>query len=501
MRTPQTFVKEYTGKAIAYDGPKYGVQCVGGFKVGCVYIGIPTQPCPNDWAESYWTCKNADGSINQNTKEWQEKYFDLIRDYREFRNGDWVVWPSGSKSHPLSHIAMYYNGQQFGQRQYEDNRAFCLKDTDFSDASGALRPKAWVKEEVPYGYSKLIRSGIEAHVYRGNKAAGYSLHVLSADGENALKDITEFDTNEVVKAAVVNAGYFQMLEGQADPVGRHYGVEQDAAAGNTYTQAPKQSGILAFYEDKQGNCEYCTADQYFGKADEVNFAITPYAVRIHEGKKVFGRSVNYGDKDDIPNTQTAAVKFSIGDWAVAVFPDKICPRDTVTFFDNFSGVEELILMDSGGSSQMLAWNNSKRAMEKKLYTERKLPNVLIIAKIEKTEKEPVAEDLEPVEEPIIIPEEPEEPEAQPEDPEKEEEKEMSEVVKDPDWKDPEPKTNVIVERIASLLSVKSILTIALTFIFGHLVMNQMEVPEFFTEIYKIVILFFFGYQSGKASKG
>lgn len=366
---------------------------------------------------------------------------------------------------------------------------------------GALRLKAWAGEELPYGYSKLIRSGIEAHVYRGNKATGYSLHVLSADGENALKDITEYDTNEVVKAAVVNAGYFQMQEGQADPVGRHYGVEQDAAAGNTYTQAPKQSGILAYYETKEGDCQYCSTDQYFGKADEVNFAITPYAVRIHEGKKVFDRSVNYGDKDDIPNTQTAAVKFDNGDWAVAVFPGKICPRDTVTFFDHFIGVQELILMDSGGSTQMLAWNNAKKAMEKKLYTGRKLPNVLIIAKIEKTEKEPVAEDLEPVEEPIIIPEVPEEPEVQPEEPEKEEEKEMSEVVKDPDWKDPEPKTNVIVERIASLLSVKSILTIALTFIFGHLVMNQMEVPEFFTEIYKIVILFFFGYQSGKASKG
>ena len=500
--TPSEYVTLMIGKIIDYD-KAYGAQCVDAKKDCDSRMGVPVVACPNNWAESYWTCLDGKGHEVSSVKKWQDTYHIKITDPSKFKDGDWVIWKRGSKSHPLSHIAMYYQGKAFGENQ-GGNGGYTLKATDFTDAAGALRYKKWAGEQLPYGYSKLIRSGIEAHVYRGNKAAGYSLHVLSADGENALKDITEFDTNEVVKTAVVNAGYFQMQEGQADPVGRHYGVEQDAAAGNTYTQAPKQSGILAFYEDKQGNCEYCTGDQYFGKADEVNFAITPYAVRIHEGKKVFGRSVNYGDKDDEKNEQTAAVKFDNGDWAVAVFPGKICPRDTVTFFDHFTGVQELILMDSGGSSQMLAWNNAKKAMEKKLYTKRELPNVLIIAKIEKTEKEPVAEDLEPVEEPIIIPETPEESDVQPEEPVKEEEpmeKENAEITPVQEWKDPEPETNIIAERIASLLSVKSILTIALTFIFGYLVMNQLEVPEFFTDIYKIVILFFFGYQTGKASKG
>ena len=105
MRTPDSFVQEYTGKAIAYDGPKYGVQCVGGFKVGCVYLNIPVVACPNDWAESYWTCKNGNGVVIQSVKDWQTTYFELIDDYRKFKNGDWVVWPKGSKSHPLSHSA------------------------------------------------------------------------------------------------------------------------------------------------------------------------------------------------------------------------------------------------------------------------------------------------------------------------------------------------------------------------------------------------------------
>ena len=487
MLTVTQFIQSYTGWAKDVDGAA-GVQCVDLAKEHARLAGDPNYASPiggDGYADNIW----------YNRKRWATWYKEVNK-ADGFKDGDMVIFPKkerGGWTHPDSHVCFYYQGKEFGTNQGQ--KPACLKSTDWSDALGALRLKEWDGEQLPYGYSKLIRSGITALVYRGNKAAGYSLHVLSADGETALKDITEFDTSEVVKAAVVNGGYFQMLNDQPDPVGRHYGVEQDAAAGNSYTQAPKQSGILAYYETKDGDCQYCTGDQYYGKPDEVNFAITPYAIRIHDGKKVFERSVNYGDKDDIPNTQTAAVKFDNGDWAVAVFPDMICPRDTVTFFDNFTGVKELILMDSGGSSQMLAWNNSKKAMEKKLYTERKLPNVLIIAKIEKTEKEPVAEDLEPIEEPVIIPE-PEEPEKEEETP-MEDNKPVEEPKKDEGWVDPEPQTSLISQRIAALLSVKSLLTLTLTGVFSYLVINQIAIPQEFSEVYKVCIYFFFGYSIGK----
>lgn len=485
--TVRQFIEEYTGWSKDVDGAAK-VQCVDLAKEHFRIAGDP------NWRSAIGGDGYAD-NIWYNRQRWA-MWYEFIDKKDGFKDGDMVIFPHadrGGWTHPYSHVCFYYQGKEFGTNQGQ--KKACLKVTDWSDALGALRWKEWAGEFLPYGYTKLIRSGVSALVYRGNSAAGYRLHVLSADGPTALKDIEEFDSDRLQKVAVVNAGYFQMENGKADPIGTHYGVEQDAAAGNTYTQAPKQAGILAFYEDKQGNCGYCTADQYYGSPEEVNFAITPYAVRIHDGKKVFGRSVNYGDKDDIPNTQTAAVKFNNGDWAVAVFPDKICPRDTVTFFDHFSGVQELILMDSGGSTQMRAWNIAAQKMENKLYTERKIPNVLVIAKLNYTEGVPDPADLEPVEEPIIItPAE-----------EKEEDKPMedNEVQIQPEpvegWSDPEPQTNVIVERIAALMSVKSILTLALTFIFGYLVVNQIAVPEFFSEIYKIVILFFFGYQTGKAS--
>lgn len=68
------------------------------------------------------------------------------------------------------------------------------------------------------------------------------------------------------------------------------------------------------------------------------------------------------------------------------------------------------------------------------------------------------------------------------------------------WTDPEPQTSIIKERIAALLSVKSIITLVLTYIFASLVIRQLEIPEFFQEIYKLIIVWFFGYQSGKAEK-
>ena len=105
MKSPQAFVETYTGKLIDNDGA-YGVQCVDGFQTGNVYLSIPTMPTPNNWADGYWTCLDSNGHPSPETEAWVNKYFDRIRDPKDFRNGDWVIWARGSKSHPSSHIAM-----------------------------------------------------------------------------------------------------------------------------------------------------------------------------------------------------------------------------------------------------------------------------------------------------------------------------------------------------------------------------------------------------------
>ena len=64
-----------------------------------------------------------------------------------------------------------------------------------------------------------------------------------------------------------------------------------------------------------------------------------------------------------------------------------------------------------------------------------------------------------------------------------------------DWQDPEEKDSIIVQRIAALLSVKSLITIFLTVIFGLLVLKGEELPDKFVSIYTMCISFFFGNSS------
>ena len=147
-KTPESFYKEYNGKRFnkgkGWNDSYFGYQCVAGFKAFCEWMGIPVILTPNNYANGYWTCANVNGSTNASCKNWQTKYFDKVT--KNFQDGDWVMWSKGSRSHPSSHIAMYYHGKEFGQNQ-GGNGAFCLKATDFSDACGALRPKQWAKAD------------------------------------------------------------------------------------------------------------------------------------------------------------------------------------------------------------------------------------------------------------------------------------------------------------------------------------------------------------------
>lgn len=128
-KTPTNFYNQYNGKAI--DDDSYaGVQCVDAFRVFCKWIGSSAYPTPNGWADGYWYGRSAHADV-----------FDSVP-VGQFKNGDWVIWAKFSKSHESSHIAMYYNGYEFGQNQ-STSRAFTLKKTDFSDALGALRWKGW----------------------------------------------------------------------------------------------------------------------------------------------------------------------------------------------------------------------------------------------------------------------------------------------------------------------------------------------------------------------
>ena len=144
MKTIKEFYEKYNAKQVDDDGA-YGVQCVDLFRVFCREFGVPVKPTPNNWADGYWLSRDALG---------YGKYFDYITDYRKFQDGDVVIWQRGSKSHPSSHIALYYKGMEFGTNQGGD-RSARLKKTDFSDALGALRLKTWNVDKPYTGWKKI----------------------------------------------------------------------------------------------------------------------------------------------------------------------------------------------------------------------------------------------------------------------------------------------------------------------------------------------------------
>lgn len=133
--TPEQFYAETLGKVIDYDGA-YGAQCVDAFRYWGTMNSVPIPPTPNNWADGFWYSRDALGF---------GKWFVYVTD-GNYRTGDWVIWGRGSKSHPSSHIAMWYHGQEYGENQ-GGTGGFSLKPTDFSDALGGLRWKGYIMED------------------------------------------------------------------------------------------------------------------------------------------------------------------------------------------------------------------------------------------------------------------------------------------------------------------------------------------------------------------
>lgn len=354
-KTPTEFYQTYNGRAI--DDDSYaGVQCVDAFRVFCKWIGSSAYPTPNGWADGYWYGRSAHADV-----------FDSVP-VGQFKNGDWVIWAQGSKSHESSHIAMYYNGYEFGQNQ-STSRAFTLKSTNFSDALGALRWKGFenMSIELKEGLQDITYNGV---LYKVVKAeAGYGLRLISAGDSMTVKDITQIDSDKLDVRAKVNASYFDMSNTSAN--GTHYGVEQS----ETLDDCPKNSGYLVFAEKNDGTIVECSASDYWLTKKDVVFGVTPYSCRIHNGTLVYDRSTAYGDKDNTKNSQTAVFKIADGRWCLAVTAtgQTCCPRD-ITAMAQACGATECIIMDSGGSTQMFAYLN------KVVYTGRKIANVLALAK-------------------------------------------------------------------------------------------------------------------------
>lgn len=243
------------------------------------------------------------------------------------------------------------------------------------------------------GFQSLTYSGANLKVYKGYDKFK-KLFMLSALGnEKATQDIRKFDHSNLLIMADANCNYFEMAS--KTEYGQHYGVEQsigDDVHTSGHDLAPKNSAYEVFYELKNGECGRCTANDYWYSKDDVNFACTPYATVVFNHVACNHRSSAFGNKDNYANSQTMFMKIKDA-WCIVCTGSKVLPK----LMQNFAldcNADYAFLVDSGGSTQMMAYINGK--WTDVIYTGRHIPNVLALgAEKDSNPVEPTPEPTEP----------------------------------------------------------------------------------------------------------
>lgn len=451
-----------------YDVDKaYGAQCWDYFAFFVSYFNLPisTYCALTKKVCDLWRLRNQYG---------YSAYFEYVTDPSKLQIGDWVIWDIGS-SHPDSHIAMFMPGPvELGQNQ---GYPYVTEKATTWDMLGAFRFRNW--SSIAIGCSDLEINGHKYALYR--QGPNQKTVVLAA-GINKVAGIRELDADVYVYAKATGANYFQMQAEQDDPIGTTYG-DLSAPLNEVWTEVPNQDSTL-YFDVETGACGDCTGIHI----DPDHNVFSPGIVYPAEGNYQYGRFIGIGCVN-IVSRYSFLIRFKDGTYAIGIAMEDLTPKQIANDIRTAVGsdLDCVSFLDGGGSAQFGRWTGN--AFEYVRDTGREVPSAVAIISttaIPENQPEIPAESGETEEsEDSTMPEE--KPQEQPE---------MKPVE---GWEDPEQETNnIIIDRIAALMSVKSIITIALTIIFGYLVMKQIEIPEFFTDIYKIVILFFFGYQTGKA---
>ena len=466
--TPLQWRDMTIGKQYDIDGA-YGPQCWDYFAYFVKYFGLPldTKCSITGYVCDLWRLKDQYG---------YSTYFEYITDPSKLQIGDWVIWDRGS-SHSNSHVAMMTsNGGPVELGQNQGYPYVTEKPTTW-DMLGAFRFRSW--GSISIGCSDMEING---HSYSLYRQGGNEVAVVLSAGIDKVASIRELDADVYVMAKVTGANYFQMKADQDDPLNTTYG-DLSSPLNDVWTEVPNQDSTL-YFDIETGSYGDCTGIHI----DPTHNVFSPGCVFPASGNYQYGRFIGIGCVN-IVSRYTFLIRFKDGTYAVGIANQDLTPKQIAADMKvATSDLESISVLDGGGSAQMGRWNGS--SFEYVRDTGREVPSAVAIVSTT-----PIPDPA-----PEIPAESDDSHESEEETMPEEKPSEQPEMTPVEGWSDPEPQTNVIVQRIAALLSVKSIITIALTVVFGYLVINQLSIPDFFTDIYKIVILFFFGYQTGKAEQ-
>lgn len=129
--TPDAFVRAVNGKGF---NEGWGYQCVAGFKE--FQYSLAGRIVSAGGAAKYYANDPARANVCALGFTWHQGTAGI-------KNGDWAIWNMGTNGH----VAMYYNGQFFGQNQAAANpdkgNAFNLCNISMSGVVGYFRPNKY----------------------------------------------------------------------------------------------------------------------------------------------------------------------------------------------------------------------------------------------------------------------------------------------------------------------------------------------------------------------
>lgn len=329
---------------------------------------------------------------------------------------------------------------------------------------------------IPDYESDLTINGHLYHLY--GQASGLRAVVLSP-GLNKTALIKDLDCSADVFCKITGCNYFQLSETIPDqPYGTTYGPISSPLCG-VYQTLPNQDSTM-YFDLETGYHADCTGVVI----DELHNVFSP-ALIYQPGKNVqYARMVGLSLCNHA-STYCFVIRQPGGRYVLGLSDQELTPNQIAQDFMGSTALESISFIDGGGSAQMMRYITKEHRIEYTRETPRATAGcIAFIAPSQPHTAPPQNETEEDEEEPMT--------EIKPQEP--------AEIEPVENWQDPEPQDSIIVQRIAALLSVKSLITIFLTVIFGLLVLKGEELPDKFVSIYTMCISFFFGYQFKKAEK-
>lgn len=335
---------------------------------------------------------------------------------------------------------------------------------------------------IPDYESDLTINGHLYHLY--GQANGLRAVVLSP-GLNKTALIKDLDCSADVFCKITGCNYFQLSEQIPDqPYGTTYGPISSPLCG-VYQTLPNQDSTM-YFDLETGYHADCTGVVI----DELHNVFSP-ALIYQPGKNVqYARMVGLSLCNHA-STYCFVIRQPGGRYVLGLSDQELTPNQIAQDFMGSTALESISFIDGGGSAQMMRYITKEKRIEYTRETPRATAGCIALIGA-----------LKPVQEPETKPQ-PAEPEESEEEPMPETKPaEQAEMTPVEGWQDPEPapQDHIIMQRIASLMSVKSIITLALTAAFIALVVNNKDLPDDFVNIYTMCISFFFGYQFKKAEK-